>query len=67
MSNINHKFKDSLESLYAAADGEMDLREDNFKLYKKVYQYYKKEGAPFTGDSLSDYSMVIAFLNEDLV
>ena len=67
MSNINRKFKDSLETLYAAADGEMDLREDNFKLYKKLYQYYKKEGAPFTGDSLSDYSMVVAFLNEDLV
>ena len=28
MSNINRKFKDSLETLYAAADGEMDLRED---------------------------------------
>ena len=67
MSNINRKFKDSLETLYATADGEMDLREDNFKLYKKVYQYYKKEGAPFTGDSLTDYSMVVAFLNEDLL
>ena len=67
MSNINRKFKDSLETLYATADGELNLREDNYKLYKKLYQYYKKEGAPFTGDSLADYSMVVAFLNEDLV
>ena len=67
MSNINRKFKDSLETLYATADGDMDLREDNFKLYKKVYQYYKKEGAPFTGDSLTDYNMIVSYLNEDLV
>ena len=67
MSNINRKFKDSLETLYATADGDMNLREDNFKLYKKVYQYYKKEGAPFTGDSLTDYNMIVSYLNEDLV
>ena len=67
MSKLKRKFEEHLDSLYAAVDGEVNLKDDNFKLYKKVYQYYKKEGAPFTGDSLSDYSMVVAFLNEDLV
>ena len=66
MTKINRKFKDNLETLYATADGEMDLR-DNYKLYKKVYQYYKKEGAPFTGDSHIDYNMIVGYLNEDLV
>jgi hypothetical protein len=65
MSKISRKFKESLESLYATADGEMDLR-DNYKLYRKVYQFYKKEGAPFTGDAIIDYNMIVRFLSEDL-
>ena len=35
MSKLKRKFEEHLESLYAAVDGEMDLR-DNYKLYRKV-------------------------------
>ena len=65
MSKLKTKFDDHLESLYATVDGEMDLR-DNYKLYKRVCRYYKKEGVNFTGDALIDYNRVVSYLIEDL-
>jgi len=65
MSKLVRKFEDHIESLEASAAGEMDLR-DNYKLYNKVYRFYKKQGAPFTGDSAMDYSVIVSYLNEDL-
>ena len=66
MSKLKRKFEDHLESLYAAVDGEVDLRDDNFKLYKKIHRYYTKEGVTFTGDTTMDYNLVINYLYEDL-
>ncbi len=43
----------------------MDLR-DNYKLYNKVYRWYTKSGVTFTGDSETDYNMVVNYLYEDL-
>ena len=65
MSKLKRKFEDHLESLYAAVDGQMDLR-DNYKLYHKLYRYYTKSGVTFTGDTAVDYNMVINYLYEDL-
>ena len=65
MSKLKRKFEDHLESLYAAVDGEMDLR-DNYKLYQKVQRFYTKDGVTWTGDSAMDYNMVVNYLNEDL-
>ena len=65
MTKLVRKFEDHLPSLEATAAGEMDLR-DNYKLYNKVYRFYKKEGAPFTGDTIIDYNMIVSFLSEDL-
>lgn len=65
MSRLKRKFSDHLDSLYAAVDGEIDLR-DNYKLYNKVYRFYTKEGVSFTGDTKMDYNMVINYLYEDL-
>ena len=65
MTKLVRKFEDHLESLWAAIDGEKDLR-DNHKLYSKLYRFYKKEGVQFTGDSTIDYNMVVNYLYEDL-
>jgi len=65
MSKLVRKFEDHLESLEATVSGEMDLR-DNYKLYNKVYRFYKKQGAAFTGDAIIDYNMIVNYLNEDL-
>ena len=64
MSKVNRKFSDHKESIRAAVDGEMDLR-DNYKLYNKIYRFYTKEGVTFTGDSEMDYNMIVNYLNED--
>ena len=64
MSKVNRKFADHRDSIRAAVDGEMDLR-DNYKLYNKIYRFYTKEGVTFTGDSEMDYNMIVNYLNED--
>ena len=64
MSKVNRKFADHRESIRAAVDGEMDLR-DNYKLYNKIYRFYTKEGVTFTGDAEMDYNMIVNYLNED--
>ena len=64
MSKVNRKFADHKESIRAAVDGEMDLRE-NYKLYNKIYRFYTKEGVTFTGDAEMDYNMIVNYLNED--
>jgi hypothetical protein len=65
MTKVQRKFKDYLDSLSAAAAGEFDLR-NNFKLYNKVYRFYTKEGIKFTGDSATDYNILMDYLSEDL-
>jgi hypothetical protein len=65
MTRLTTKFSSHLESLTAAAAGELDLRE-NYKLYNKVYRFYKKEGVQLTGDSETDYTIVMNYLMEDL-
>jgi len=65
MSKLLRKFDDYADSLEAAVAGEMDLR-DNYKLYNKVYRFYTKEGVTFTGDSETDYSLIMNYLYEDL-
>ena len=64
-TKLSRKFADFVASLEAAANGEIDLR-DNYKLYNKVYRFYKKEGVTFTGDATIDYNMVVNYIYEDL-
>jgi len=65
MTKVLRKFEDHLNSLQSAVDGEMDLR-DNYKLYNKVYRFYTKEGVTFTGDSQTDYQIIMNYLYDDL-
>ena len=65
MSKLKRKFEEHLDCLYAAVDGETDLR-DNYKLYRKLHRFYTKTGVTFTGDEGVDYNMVINYLYEDL-
>jgi len=65
MSKLKRKFEDHLDSLYAAVEGQEDLR-DNYKLYKKIQRFYTKDGVTFTGDTSMDYNMVMNYLYEDL-
>ena len=66
MSKVLRKFGDHLECLQGAVNGETDLRDSNYKLYNKVYRFYKKDGVTFTGDTNIDYNMIINYLYEDL-
>ena len=65
MSKVIRKFADHEEYIRAAVEGEMDLREDNHKLYNKIYRFYAKEGVTFTGDAEMDYNMIVNYLYED--
>ena len=65
MSPLARKFQDHLETLEAAADGSLDLR-DNYKLYSKVFRFYKKEGVNFTGDAFTDYTILVNCIYDDL-
>lgn len=64
-NKLQRKFEEHLESLEAAAHAEIDLR-DNYKLYTKLKRFYTKQGVTFTGDTETDYNMVVNYLYEDL-
>ena len=64
MNKLVRKFEEHLESIQGAIDGSLDLR-DNYKLYNKIYRFYTKEGVTFTGDTSTDYNMLINYLYED--
>ena len=64
MIKVVRKFSDHKESIRAAVEGKMDLR-DNYKLYSKLHRFYSKEGVTFTGDASTDYNMIINYLYED--
>jgi len=64
-TKLQRKFEDHLKSLEAAANSEIDLR-DNYKLYNKLQRFYTKQGVTFTGDCQTDYNMVVNYLYEDL-
>ena len=66
MTKVLRKFGDHTVSLEAAATGEMDLRNENYKLYNKLYRFYAKQGVTFTGDTEMDYNLVVNYLYEDL-
>ena len=65
MSKLIRKFENHLPSLTSAVAGETDLR-DNYKLYNKIHRFYSKEGIQFTGDTATDYTIIINYLSEDL-
>ena len=64
-NKLQRKFEDHLDSLQAAATADGDLR-DNYKLYNKLKRFYTKQGVTFTGDTETDYNMVVNYLYEDL-
>ena len=63
---IATKFESHLPFLEEAVRGIKDLR-SNQKVYKKIYKYYKDMGINFSGDSHSDYEVILDCLYEDLV
>jgi len=66
MSDLVSKFESHIDVLFDAVEGGLDLR-SNHRLYRKVHQFYKKDGVIFTGDTDVDYHMIISYLSEDLV
>ena len=63
-TTIATKFKSHLPVLQEAVRGIYDLRY-NQKVYRKLYKYCKEMGAPFNGDSASDYEMIMSLLYEE--
>ena len=63
---LTEKFKKDISTLRAASNGEFLLDVKNPKLYKKLFRYYKNEGAVFSGDPLDDYEMIMDYVAQDL-
>ena len=54
-----------MDTIGPEMDGALDLRKEQ-TVYKKICKYYKDLGANFSGDSDSDYDLVLDCLYEDL-
>ena len=52
---LTEKFKKDVSTLRAASNGDFLLDVKNPKLYKKLFRYYKNEGAVLSGDAVDDY------------
>ena len=65
MTNLTTKFRNHEEELLGAIEGKCDLR-SNRKLYKKLHKFYKSAGVIFTGDTETDYVLVVSYLTEDI-
>ena len=63
---LTEKVKKDISTLRAASNGEFLLDVKNPKLYKKLFRYYKNEGAVFSGDPLDDYEMIMDYVAQDL-
>lgn len=63
---ITGKFKKDIQTLRAAANGEIFLDVKNPKLFKKVRRYYENAGVVFSGDVLDDYEIMMEHLYNDL-
>ncbi len=63
---ITAKFKKDINTLRAAATGEIFLDVKNPKLFKKVRRYYENTGVVFSGDPLDDYDILMESLASDL-
>lgn len=64
--SLTEKFKKDVNTLRAAANGDILLDVKSPKLYKKVFRYYKNEGIIFSGDPLDDYEMLMEYVSQDL-
>ena len=60
-----HKLAKYYEHIKPAVNGVEDLRE-NQRVYKKVQKYYKDLGIRFSGDSETDYELLLDCLYEDI-
>jgi len=63
---LTEKFKKDVSTLRAASNGDFLLDVKNPKLYKKLFRYYKNEGAVFSGDAVDDYEMIMEYVAQDL-
>ncbi len=63
---ITDKFKKDIQTLRAAANGEIFLDVKNPKLFKRVRRYYENTGVVFSGDPLDDYEIMMEYLYNDL-
>lgn len=64
--SITSKFKKDLNTLKAAAEGDILLDVKNPKLFKKVKKYYENVGIVFSDDPLDNYDILIDNLYLDL-
>ena len=63
---LTEKFKKDVSTLRAASNGDFLLDVKNPKLYKKLFRYYKNEGAVFSGDAVDDYEIIMEYVAQDL-
>jgi len=64
-THLISKFEKYMPLIREAVNGNEDLR-CHQKVYKKLYKYYKDLGVNFTGDTYSDYDVLMDCLYEDV-
>ncbi len=63
---LTEKFKKDVSTHRAASNGDFLLDVKNPKLYKKLFRYYKNEGAVLSGDAVDDYEIIMEYVAQDL-
>jgi hypothetical protein len=63
---LTTKFKQDIQTLRGAVNGDFFLDVKNPKLLKKVRRYYENSGVVFSGDALDDYDILIEQVAIDL-
>ena len=63
---LTSKFKNDIQTLRGAVNGDLFLDVKNPKLLKKVRRYYENNGVVFSGDPLDDYDMLMEQVAIDL-
>ena len=66
-SKFDLKFKNDLEKLTSAVEGNVILDTDDPKLYQKLIRFYEDRGVQLYNDPDDDYNVIIDQVEADLI
>ena len=66
-SKFDLKFKNDLEKLTSAVEGNVILDTDDPKLYQKLIRFYEDRGVQLYNDPDDDYNVILDQVEADLI
>ncbi len=66
-SKFHLKFKNDLEKLTSAVEGNVILDIDDPKLYQKLIRFYEDKGVQLYNDPEDDYNVIVDQVEADLI